>query len=279
MLTDGPYAETKEQLGGYYLLECKDLDEALTWAAQIPEAKTGAVEVRPVMDYEAMGLTRKPAGRISSIACSGASRGRRSRSSPASSATSTAPRRRCRTRSSPRWSAGRATGCRPTPRPGSSPRRATGRSTGSAPRGAGRGGMSRWRPSCGRCGGDEDAEEPELVSPIPDERLRLIFTPATRRWPRRRGWADAARARRADDGRGRARVPGRRAGDGAAARARQAQDRGAGIKYEVPRDADLPARLRASSPRSTWSSTPATGRPSARSCARRRSGSAACSSR
>jgi hypothetical protein len=54
MLTDGPYAETKEQLGGYYLIECKDLDDALSWAARIPEAKTGAVEVRPVMDYEAM---------------------------------------------------------------------------------------------------------------------------------------------------------------------------------------------------------------------------------
>src|SRR5689334_1853234 len=54
MLTDGPYAETKEQLGGYYLLECKDLDDALNWAARIPEAKTGAIEVRPVMDYEAM---------------------------------------------------------------------------------------------------------------------------------------------------------------------------------------------------------------------------------
>ena len=54
MLTDGPYAETKEQLGGYYLLECKDLDDALNWAAQIPEARTGAIEVRPVMDYEAI---------------------------------------------------------------------------------------------------------------------------------------------------------------------------------------------------------------------------------
>ena len=54
MLTDGPYAETKEQLGGYYLLECKDLDDALNWAAQIPEAKTGAIEVRPIMDYEAL---------------------------------------------------------------------------------------------------------------------------------------------------------------------------------------------------------------------------------
>jgi hypothetical protein len=54
MLTDGPYAETKEQLGGYYLFDCKDLDEALDWAARIPEAEIGAVEVRPVMDYEAV---------------------------------------------------------------------------------------------------------------------------------------------------------------------------------------------------------------------------------
>jgi hypothetical protein len=52
LLTDGPYAETKEQLGGFYMLECKDLDEALAWAARIPEAKTGAVEVRPVMVYD-----------------------------------------------------------------------------------------------------------------------------------------------------------------------------------------------------------------------------------
>ena len=54
LLTDGPYAETKEQLGGFYMLECKDLDEALSWAARIPEAKTGAIEVRPVMVYDEM---------------------------------------------------------------------------------------------------------------------------------------------------------------------------------------------------------------------------------
>ena len=54
LLTDGPYAETKEQLGGFYMLECKDLDEALAWAAQIPEAKSGAIEVRPVMVYDEM---------------------------------------------------------------------------------------------------------------------------------------------------------------------------------------------------------------------------------
>ncbi len=53
LLTDGPFAETKEQLGGYYALECKDLDEALEWAARIPGAANGSVEVRPVIDYEA----------------------------------------------------------------------------------------------------------------------------------------------------------------------------------------------------------------------------------
>jgi hypothetical protein len=51
-LTDGPFAETKEQLGGYYLLECKDLDEALEWAAKIPSARYGTIEVRPVMVFD-----------------------------------------------------------------------------------------------------------------------------------------------------------------------------------------------------------------------------------
>jgi hypothetical protein len=50
--TDGPFAETKEQLGGYYLLDCKNLDEALKWAAKCPGTKYGAVEVRPVMVFE-----------------------------------------------------------------------------------------------------------------------------------------------------------------------------------------------------------------------------------
>ncbi|MDQ3934499.1 MAG: YciI family protein [Actinomycetota bacterium] len=57
LLTDGPFAETKEQLGGYYLLDCEDLDEAIGWAAKIPGVFQGAVEVRPVMDYEAMGAS------------------------------------------------------------------------------------------------------------------------------------------------------------------------------------------------------------------------------
>ncbi|MCI2398800.1 YciI family protein [Aliiroseovarius subalbicans] len=47
---DGPFAETKEQLGGFYILDCKDLDEALHYAAMIPVAETGTIEVRPVMD-------------------------------------------------------------------------------------------------------------------------------------------------------------------------------------------------------------------------------------
>ena len=54
IVSDGPFAETKEQLGGYYLLDCEDLDEALAWAKRIP-MPGGTVEVRPVMDYEAVG--------------------------------------------------------------------------------------------------------------------------------------------------------------------------------------------------------------------------------
>ncbi len=55
MLTDGPFAETKEQLGGFYLLECNSLDEAIEWASKIPGAASGSVEVRPVMNYEGAG--------------------------------------------------------------------------------------------------------------------------------------------------------------------------------------------------------------------------------
>jgi hypothetical protein len=55
LLTDGPFAELKEQLGGYYLLECTDLDDALRWAATIPAAHVGAVEVRPVMAVGRLG--------------------------------------------------------------------------------------------------------------------------------------------------------------------------------------------------------------------------------
>jgi hypothetical protein len=50
--TDGPFAETKEQLGGYYLLKARDLNEAIQRAARIPGARFGSVEVRPVMEFE-----------------------------------------------------------------------------------------------------------------------------------------------------------------------------------------------------------------------------------
>lgn len=52
LTTDGPFAETKEQLGGYYLVNCKDLDEAIQVAARIPDAANGSIEVRPVMEFD-----------------------------------------------------------------------------------------------------------------------------------------------------------------------------------------------------------------------------------
>ncbi len=53
LTTDGPFAETKEQLGGFYLVECANLDEAIDWAAKIPNVANGTVEIRPVWDFEA----------------------------------------------------------------------------------------------------------------------------------------------------------------------------------------------------------------------------------
>jgi hypothetical protein len=52
LITDGPFAETREALGGYYLFEAKDLDEAIKLAEKIPSAKTGSIEVRPVMTFD-----------------------------------------------------------------------------------------------------------------------------------------------------------------------------------------------------------------------------------
>jgi hypothetical protein len=53
IVTDGPFAETREQLGGYYLVDAKDLDEAIGLAARIPSARIGTIEVRPVMELPA----------------------------------------------------------------------------------------------------------------------------------------------------------------------------------------------------------------------------------
>jgi hypothetical protein len=50
-ITDGPFAETKEQLGGYYLVECDDVDQAVEAASRIPSVVRGSIEVRPIMDF------------------------------------------------------------------------------------------------------------------------------------------------------------------------------------------------------------------------------------
>jgi hypothetical protein len=51
LVTDGPFAETKEQLGGYYMLDVANLDEAIKWAHKCPGARTGTIELRPVMEF------------------------------------------------------------------------------------------------------------------------------------------------------------------------------------------------------------------------------------
>ena len=51
-MTDGPFAETKEQLGGYYIFECDNLDDAIKYASMIPSVKYGSIEVRPIMTIE-----------------------------------------------------------------------------------------------------------------------------------------------------------------------------------------------------------------------------------
>ena len=52
LTTDGPFAETKDQLGGFYLVDCNDLDEAIEIAARIPDVRGGSIEVRPVMEID-----------------------------------------------------------------------------------------------------------------------------------------------------------------------------------------------------------------------------------
>jgi hypothetical protein len=56
IVTDGPFAETKEQLGGFYLIDVENLDEAIEWAKKVPIGDGQSTEVRPVMDYEAVGF-------------------------------------------------------------------------------------------------------------------------------------------------------------------------------------------------------------------------------
>ena len=63
LVTDGPFAETKEEFGGFYLIDVPNLDEAIKWAAKIPGAVRGTVEVRPVVDFNAaVAEGQSPAG-------------------------------------------------------------------------------------------------------------------------------------------------------------------------------------------------------------------------
>ena len=55
LTTDGPFAETKEQLGGYYLIECDNLDQAIEAAARIPSSPTGSTEIRPIQEFDQAG--------------------------------------------------------------------------------------------------------------------------------------------------------------------------------------------------------------------------------
>jgi len=64
LVTDGPFAETKEEFGGFYLIEAPNLDEAIKWAAKIPGAARGTVEVRPVVDFDAAVEAGEPAAGI-----------------------------------------------------------------------------------------------------------------------------------------------------------------------------------------------------------------------
>ena len=59
LVTDGPFAETREQLGGYYLVDAKNLDEAIAIAGRIPIARTGTVEIRPVVDLPGIPKPKK----------------------------------------------------------------------------------------------------------------------------------------------------------------------------------------------------------------------------
>ena len=256
MLTDGPYAETKEQLGGYYAARVQGPRRGARLGGADPRGQDrrdrgapghglrrarGRMSAarRPPRPDRPAGRPRRPP-----VPARVGTGGRRPRPHPRrprprrgggagrvpDRARALAARRRCPT----------------TRRRGSSPRRATARSTGSAPSGAGRAGASRWRPSCARSAATRTTTTSELVSPIPDDRLRLIFTVCHPGAGARgaRG-ADAARARRADDrprSRARSSSPSRRWRSGSCAPS--ARSPAPGIKYEVPRDADLPARLR-----------------------------------
>ena len=216
--TDGPYAETKEALTAYYLIEAADLDEAIAIAAQIPAAWNGAVEVRPVIPVSRLGVNASgPAGRGGPRRGSPAPR----HPGPDHRRLVSSPRTRCRRRPSrpsrdwPRHRhPGPAAGLADRHRPGGW--RSTS-SAGSAP-GAARNGKER----------DSDGPHPprpsRTTSVLDDDLLRLIFTcchPASPRTPGRARPADALPALRGAD---RRRAADQRSGHGQAADPDPAED-------------------------------------------------------
>ena len=246
LLTDGPFAETKEQLGGFYLLECKDLDEAIEWASKIPGAQTGSIEVRPVMDYEAMQRRQRGGAAAARLSAPRAVRGRPpvpARVGAGGRHPDPRPRRlRPRRGGGPGGVRRRARAlarARRARQPGRLDRdhRAQQGDRPDPPR------APRSRTSARRAGGELRAlrrrrgRGAEPMSAIPDDRLRLIFTCCH---PALAPEARVALTLRTLGGlttpRDRARVPRRRGDDGAADRARQAQD---------PRRAASPTRCRA----------------------------------
>ena len=102
LVTDGPFAETREQLGGYFLVDAKDLDEAIGIAARIPGARKGTVEIRPVMEIAGLPTNYNP--RFTPIGSSARPTRWRPRMRPTRSSSSPTARRassRVRPRSSP----------------------------------------------------------------------------------------------------------------------------------------------------------------------------------
>ena len=129
LMTDGPFVEGKEHIGGFSIVMAPDLDAALEWGRKLARAITLPIEVRPFQEERTDAVSRPAVPPRRSSVCSVRNTGARSRSWCASSATSTSPKRQYRTHSPRRCNAGRRTGFRRARRAGSSRPHATGRST------------------------------------------------------------------------------------------------------------------------------------------------------
>ena len=224
LVTDGPFAETKEQLGGYYLIEAKDVDEAMKIAARIPSARATA-RSRCGPSWSVDGLGRRPGRR-------GVPGGVRARGRDPDPRARRLRPRRGRRPGGVRDRRGALAARRRPGEPGAwivttARNRAIDRLRRERTLAPSSSGSRGW--SSPRGGGRRREHDPRRAA-----RADLhLLPPGARR--RGAGRADAAAARRPDDARDRPRLPGRRADDGAAARPGEAQDpRG---RHPVPRAA------------------------------------------